>query len=396
MKTVRLLVPMSLLLLFPVVLTAQRPLGDPFLVNVHTVGSQVASGMAAIPSGEFVVIWASERNGWDTALYARRFAADGRPATGEILISPDHQAYLQSGVVMMADGSFAVVFSKQAPRGSGSVLRTRWYTPDGTLQDDVLIARETVPQLSIATRGDGGVVLAWLGDRSPFLRARAFGPDHAPLGPEVKVARLGGSPAVAVGSTGQFVVAFTGFIEGNPVDRDDDRLYVGIQRFAADGSPLGRPFAASPVYDLSPFNIHVGNDAAGNFLVSWTGQFGPLLGVGTFIHRYGADGNPLGRVVRLPMFATALTVGLRGNFVLGWTEFGLSGPTDTEAFAQRFAADGSPLGPAVRVSPDTPGNHYLSSVAIGANGGFVATWDSSERDPDSFHYDVFARRYRRR
>jgi hypothetical protein len=383
------------LLLFPAVLSAQRPLGEPFQVNLETQGSQLSSGVAANAAGEFVVLWTSRSlDSLDAALYARRFGADGRPTTGEILVSPDYLAHLNVGSAMMTDGSFVVVFSEQAPESDG-VLRARWYAPDGALQDDVVITRGNALHLSVATRGDGGIVVAWMAPSLPFVRARAFGPDHAPRGSEVVVARRGSRPAVAVGPGGEFVVAFGGSIIGEPLDRFDDRYYVAFRRFAPDGRPLDRAVTASEITEISPSSIRAGKDGEGNSLVIWSGNFG-LLGEGIFVRRYAPNGARLGRTILLPIPATAVAVGPGGNLLLAWTEYGAVGLTDSQIWVRRFAANGSPLGPAVRVASDAPGTQYLTGAAFGAGGGFVVTWDSDERDPDGLLFDVFARRFRRR
>jgi hypothetical protein len=384
------------ILLFPVVVAAQRPLGDPFQVNLETPGSQLGSGIAANAAGDLVVTWRSQSlDNLDASLYARRFGSDGKPTTGEILVSPDYLVPLNAGLAMMTDGSFVVVFSEQAP-APDRVLRARWYAPDGALQDDVVIARGNALQLSVATRGDGGIVVAWMAPSPPYIRARAFGPNHAPRGSEVVVARLGSRPAVAVGPAGEFVVAFVGLIVGEPLDRHDDKHYVAFRRFAANGMPLERAVTASEITQVSPSIIRAGKDGEGNFLVIWNGNFGSSLGAGIFVRRYAPNGARLGRTIHLPIPATAIAVGLGGNFLLAWTEYGAVGLTDAEIWARRFAANGSPLGPAVLVESDAPGTQYVTGAAFGAGGGFVVTWDSDERDPDGILYDVFARRFRRR
>jgi hypothetical protein len=397
MKTVRSLLPALLLFLFPAVLPAQRPVGDPFLVHVPTQDSQLYSRVATNPSGELVVTWARRRpDSPDLLLYARRFAADGTPATGEILVSRlALSPYGGSGVAMMMDGSFVVVFSQRAPGSSGAALKAHAYGPDGSRRGEAVVTREGVAEVSIATRGDGGFVLAWTASRPPSLRAREFGPGLAPLGPEIAVDRNGVSPAVAAGPGGELVVAWLdSFLIAEP---RDSLFYVTVRRFASDGSPIGGAQAASPAYDHSAFNIQVGMDGEGNALVVWTGHFG-RLGEGTFGRRYGADGAPRGRVLHFPLDetnprASSLAVGLRGNFVLAWDHPDFPG---NDVFVRRFAADGSPLGPPIQVTPDPPRSRYLGQVGIVADGGFVVTWVSNERDPDGLRYDVFARRFRRR
>lgn len=354
--------------------------------------------MATNPSGEIVVTWARQRPGSpDLLLYARRFAADGTPATGEILVSRlGYPSLVSSGVAMMTDGSFVVVFTQGAPGSPGSALKARWYGPDGARQGgEAVVTRDVVTDLSIATRGDGGFVLAWTASRLPSLRARQFGPDHAPLGPEVAVDRNGASPAVAAGPDGEFVVAWLDSVL--IAEPRDSLFHVAVRRFASDGSPIGGAMAASPMYEVSAFYIQAGMDGEGNALIVWTGHFG-RLGEGTFGRRYGADGAPRGRVLHFPLDETnprarSLAVGPLGNFVLAWDHPDFPG---NHVFVRRFAADGSPLEPPIQVTTDPPRSRSLGHVGIVAGGGFAVTWVSNERDPDGLRFDVFARRFRRR
>jgi hypothetical protein len=248
------------------------------------------------------------------------------------------------------------------------------------------VARDALTGVAIATRGDGGFVAVWEAGWPGFVRARAFGPDHEPLGREVVVDRLGTLPAVAVKPSGEFVVAWQASIPAPDeyYSEDDDLPFVAVRRFAADGSPVGAAQAAS-AKNQGAFKMLAGTDGDGNFLVIW----------GSAGRRFAADGTPLTRILRLHLDeigsrASSLAVGLRGNFVLAWER---PTPSGNAIFTRRFATDGSPLGPAIQVNGVISGNPYLPQVAIGADGGFIVTWESYDRESGP---DVFARRFRRR
>jgi hypothetical protein len=388
-----------LLLTLPSLLAAQKPLGNEFQVNDPAEVFAAQPHLAANASGEFVVTWIGQASGDSfPTLYARRFAADGRPATGAIRVSSGHvfASYLagaRTGVAIQADGSFAVVFTKDPGRGFGPVLRLRWYRPDGAPDAETVVTREPVNVLSVAARGDGGMVLAWVNPNPSNLWVGSFGPDHAPEGPAVRVQQYASSPAVAASPNGDFVVAWQGF------DSSSQSLFIGARSFASDGSSRGEIRVANPVYaDASVGTasvVYAGMDGDGNFLIAWA-ENSAQQNDPTFARRYRPDGTPLGGAIRLDLggkgfLPGSLAMGGRGNFVLTWAQPGSQGGGDA-IFARRFAADGSPLGPVLQVNPAAPGGRSSDQVAIGADGGFVVAWDSTEEGRDQ----IFARRFQRR
>jgi hypothetical protein len=383
-----------LLLACPAFLAAQRPLGGSIRVDPPAQVFAVLPHLATNPAGEFVVTWFGfPPEASNATLFARRYAADGRPATGAIRVSTssrfDFSTGARTGVAMRADGSFVVAFPVDSENGSASHLVARWYAADGTRQRDVVVTNDRVELLSIATRGNGGVALAWQVVGS--IRIRSFGPDLEPLGPAAVISRWGLFPAIAVSPGGGLVVAWQGFLAqaGSSLP---DRTFVGVQRLAADGSPLGSPKDASGVQPVEDFFfvVHAGMDDDGNFLVVW-GENSGIEDDPTFARRFTADGTPIGGVLRLGLggrnfLPSSLAVGGRGNFVLTWEQPSSQGGLDISA--RRFAADGSPLGPVLPVNQDVPGGEIGEQVGIGADGGFIVAWSSDER--------IFARRFQRR
>jgi hypothetical protein len=397
MKAVRCLLPVLLLLTLPSLLAAQKPLGNEFQVNDPAARQSGDSRVATNAAGEFVVSWISQDISSGTLfVYARRYAADGRPATGPIAVTHTLSGTAQQAVAMRADGSFVVAYTDRGT-GEESILRARWYSPAGALQGQAVVTRELVVDLAIANRGDGRLVLAWasIGPTNPAnptaVRARIFGPDRSPLGREILVDPLGSFPAVAMGPAGEIVMAW---LHDNTLPAPALHDFFEMRRFAADGTPAGPALAVSPLNEAGPLDLFVGKDSDGNFLLAEDGTF-ETWGKGTFLRRFRADGTPLGGILRLDLDVRSMSMGPRGNFVVSWTEPLGDGSRDSrQIFARRFAEDGRPLGPDVPVSTDTPGTRFLGQVAIGADGGFVVAWNSDQLD--EFHGDVFARRFQRR
>jgi hypothetical protein len=412
MKVIPLLAAALLGLFLSGPLQAQRPLDDPFQVNVRKETVETAPHVATNRAGEFVVLWAGGSPGpgsflTEGRLYARRFGADGQPATGEIQVA-DHVAPFSntSAVAVMDDGSFAVAFSqwRQTPAGTVLTLKVRWYAPEGVANGDAVVVRSPGDVVSMATAGDGGVALAWSRSFGTDLQpvwARAYGPDRAPRGPAVLVDPSGVRAAVAVARDGSFAVAWQDLI--NPASDPRDRVSrVSLRRFAPDGSPRGKTLDVAGSFrfdglDDPLLQIFTGVDGDGNVLVLWSQIFGAPGASSPSGRWYSADGKPLSRAFAVPpgdgnANPDSLAVGGRGNFVLSWHRSSSAG-TNFNVFTRRHSQDGSPLGSALQVDEDG-GPPFFREDATGIlpDGRWVVVWtDGPEGSPG-----VFVRRFRSR
>lgn len=389
-------------------LQAQRPLSDPFRVNVQEEMFETASRLAANRSGDFVVTWVGgtlvSGDATEGRLYARRFGADGRPATGAIPVA-DYVAPFSSAVAVMDDGSFAVAFSqwRQTPAGTVLTLKVRWLTPEGAPQGDAVVTRDPGDVVSMATAGDGGVVLAWSSsfgtDLLPVL-ARAYGPDRAPLGPTVRVDSSGLRAAVAVAPGGSFAVAWQ---DVSPAFDHRDRVSrVALRWFAPDGSPESKTLDVAGGFRFNGLDdpllmILTGVDGDGNVLVLWSQIFGAPGTSSPSGRWYSADGQPLGRTFMVPpgdgnAIPDSLAVGGRGNFVLSWYRSNVAGNLDI--FTRRYSRGGSPLGSTLQVDGNGPQFPRSGDTAgILPDGRWVVVW--SDVQPDGSPV-IFVRRFRSR
>jgi len=388
----RLLIAVVLGFAVPVLCGAQRPLGPPVLVNLPVPGLEgaVPVALAMNARGDFVAAWENvpvNGSGGIRELRARRFLADGRPATGEVLVAADPPDAQAIGIALMEDGSFFVTLSGYPD------LVARRYGPDGSFQGESVVGRGILRgRYSLAARPDGGFVLAWMRQARDqvHLVVQAVGADGEPAGPERRVGK-GDSPAVAAGPDGGFVVAWVGE-QPTPEDAHFNDLYVLAQRFGPDGRPLGGRVAIQGRFHGVIGNLRAAADGAGNFLLLWQeeGELRPAGGRGEFreglyARRFDPDGTPLTGVVELEGFraeAPQLAIDRAGNFVV---TFSSSATTISGTFAQRFTADGAPFRPAFLVVPRTGG----ALVASDAGGNFVVVWSRNARE-------IVAQRYRKR
>ncbi len=201
-----------------------------------------------------------------------------------------------------------------------------------------------------------------------------------PLGPDFQVntdtTGWQGSPDVRLQADGSFVVVWAGAL-------DNDRGIRG-QRFGTDGVPAGPEFqvhvpaatfrSTTPRVAISPTD--------GEFLVVWREFSDPLDGE-VRARLYSPTGTPIGGSFQVNTYATGdqryPVVAERGDggFVVAWTSYGSPG-TDTlggSVQAKLFDSDALPLGSQFQVNDDTPRTQRIPSIASAPGGGFVVAWD---------------------
>lgn len=194
-------------------------------------------------------------------------------------------------------------------------------------------------------------------------------------------------PAVAVGSSGDFVVVWTSYGGGGGPN-------IKGQRFAASGSAIGGEFQVNTFTTGFQDLPHVGRAADGGFVVSWfSGVLGGLPWIAA--RRFDTGGNPIGDEFVVNTYTTwyqifgDLAVEPNGNFVIVWAGGYYCGDR-CEVFGQRFDASGNRLGGEFQVNSYTTGRQRVPSVSVSPAGDFVVAWESPG---DGSRYGIFARRF---
>ena len=171
---------------------------------------------------------------------------------------------------------------------------------------------------------------------------------------------------------------------------------VFAQRFDASGQLQGPEIQVSSTPELGSPDVAM--DAAGNFVVTWSGLGPAGPGVDVHARRYDAAGNPLGNDFRVNTFTTSgqaapsIAMDADGDFVVAWGSYYQDG-AGAGVFAQRYAASGAPPGGELQVNSFTTGPQRSPDVAMNASGDYVVTWESFDQDGSSI--GVFARVYDR-
>jgi hypothetical protein len=221
-----------------------------------------------------------------------------------------------------------------------------------------------------------------------ILLSVLVGRGHAqlvPAGPEFAVGTYttsdpyiviaSGSPAVAVGPTGDFVVVWSRVT----LEREQNNtLDVFAQRFNAAGAQLGDEFRVNSGH--AKRHPAVAIESTGEFVVAW--QSYPS-GVGNY-RVFGArfDAARLGSQFAVSTYTTnyqespAVAAEPMGGFVVVWSSLYQDG-SDFGVVGRRFDADGSPAGSEFTVNTYTTANQGGPAVASDPTGGFVVVWASS-------------------
>ncbi len=357
-------------------------LGNEFLVNTTTNNDQDTSALtrgsqqaiAYDAAGNFVVVWASKSQD-DTGtdgVYARRFADDGTPLTGEILVNTtvaDDQNMAR--VVSDAAGNFVVTWTSNQQDGNGSGVYVRRFDANGVALTGEIAVNTTTSgdqenSVIAMNRGSGAFVVAWQGEGTGdadgifFRRYAADGTALDATERRVNTSDSGaeGNPAAAMDTSGRFVVAF----------EVNNKMY--FQRFDATGALQGtRVQVDNPVSNSTGAAIAM--DDAGNFTLVYREQ---SILTGVWGRGYMSDGTQ-----RYTWFhpatgdASSPSIAMAGDgaFVITYQKTGANG---IDIYAFKHNADGSGNGTALVVNQTTTSDQVAPSIALLSTDHFTVVW----------------------
>jgi hypothetical protein len=229
-------------------------------------------------------------------------------------------------------------------------------------------------QPSVAGNGSGAFVVTWLnGDFSSHVVGQRYDATGAPLGGEFFVVdspgttRAQADPAVAMKSSGDFVVVWTGRILGPSAYQNQ----IFARRFASSGAPIGSEFRVDNAATAYSSNPRVAFDTNGGFAVVWGQQPEPYVAY----RQYDASANPLGPPGNVGDFAQyADVVAVHdGSFVVPWYD----AQTPGNIWARRVDATGTPNGAKFLVGSNAATNYPAPPrAAAGPSGDFTVAWVS--------------------
>ncbi len=406
------------------------PQGAEFPVNTVTAHAQTAPVVAADAAGDYVVVWTSDgEDGDGLGVFAQLYHADGSAVGGEIPVGTT-TAGDQSNpkVAMDATGDFVVVWTSSSPDGLGVFARR--FKADGTPASGELAVDVFVPgsgaltgdrsEPSVGMNATGRFVVAWTGpitdgqdDFGFGTYARIYDDTGAPVTDAFMVNNVNlfgdqTKPSVAMDAAGDFIVAYSdmdeGFqeftIEANVFDRTGAPIFV-------DGSQGDTIFTIvdntnnTSVDDQSTPSAAM--DAAGDFVVVWQGP--DADGEGVFADRYNifpdVHGNfghagvqQINTTTAGDQAAPSVASDAAGDFVVTWISSDADG---TGITARRYGFLSfapivfTPVSDEFAVNTTTIGDQSAPAVALDAAGDMVAVWQGPDADQDGIHGQRFAR-----
>ena len=252
--------------------------------------------------------------------------------------------------------------------------------------------------VSIDSDASGNYVAVWAGDNlqgwgTSDIVLQRFNAEGTPLGREERAnPDWHGdqvNPDVAVANNGSFVVTWS--------SGDGDSYGIFARRFAADGAPLGNVIQVNNTPDGEQgFSQVATNDATGTFVVVWASNGQDGSGWGVYGQRFAADGTKQGDEFRVNSETLydqdhpGVAMDETGDFVVVWQSFGQEG-WDLDVRAQRYAADGASQGDEFRVNTYAGSSQQNPVVVMDAAGDFVVVWESYGQDGSGT--GVYAQRY---
>jgi hypothetical protein len=360
-------------------LNAQSPIGAPFLAHPPGIDQNGFQSQTVLANGDLLVAWESAES-FDEgpmAIKGRRFSLHHGPGEVMTLVQgfiPDNGLY-NTLVAPRADDGFLLTFTRFVDRNYLG-CRAIAFSGDGQpLADEMGFAPKGGCGEGLVLLSDGSFGTSWLESDSSgyqfrayrmFARLSSYGerisqprrinPKPVQVGLSASLASLGGNangdmtlvwdghPAAARSFNAYGgplpPLGFVGFTEfegasvavlpnGNRIfaglndsPDDFDSNYVAYQRFASDGTPLGRMRPAHTRRDALYGAPRLAADRFGNFVITW----GSLPG--TFCNRlearlFRADGTPVGKEffvnpVDLCEARPQVSFGNDGTFALSW------------------------------------------------------------------------------
>ena len=219
-----------------------------------------------------------------------------------------------------------------------------------------------------------------------------------PVGSEklanVTVAGDQGNPAIAVGSSGDFVIAW------ESADQDGDGYGIYARMFDSTGSPTGTEFQVNVGTSGDQRHPDIGMNSDGEFDIAWQGwgdhRQGPdYFTLGIFKRVFDSSGSPTTDDVLVNTNTAgnqtypSLAMTASSRHVISWTDELLDGSGDG-VFAVRYGPSENPFGE-FQVNTYTTGNQNQSDAAMSALANFVIVWSSYAQDGDEG--GIYGQRY---
>lgn len=316
-------------------------------------------------------------------IVALAWAVGGQAEMQVNTYSEHHQ--IDPAVAMNDDGDFVVVWRSHAADGRGGGVYGRCFGADGTaLGEEFKVNLSDVDvgtwTPAVAIGPSGGFVVAWTAAQADDtdLVARMFDADGVATTEELPVAvspeAAASMPSMAMNSAGTFVIVWTNCYG----DKYISCSYAAGRVYNADGSPLSDEFEISErTQQMWP---DVAMDESGRFVVTWIRMgdtYNRPYGEYIMIRQFEADGTPAAREIPLTSdlnsrwYGPSVAAGKSGGYVVTWA----IGPFPYDICAQPFDSVGTPIAPPYLVNTSIEGNQGHPCIATNGDQDYLIVWD---------------------
>jgi hypothetical protein len=367
------------------------------LVNTAlTGGDQFAPDVAVDAAGNFVVVWQGQDDD-GAGVYAQRYAADGTPDGGEVLVNvftTGDQSH--PTVAMDNDGNYVIAWQSDAQDGDGLDVYARRFDDSGNPREieeflvNTTTAGDQAAPTAATARENGNFVIAWEGDveaehASVEIFAHVYDLDAMTIRGEFQVNTITSrdqvNPDAAMDADGDIVVTWTS--EGIPGSGSD----VFAQRLDSAGIAAGGEFRVNEALLQGQVNSVVGMDTDGDFFITWQSSHQDEFSWGIFGRAYDSGGDVLTTDVQVNTYAEqpqtnpAVGSNSEGQVVTLW--LGLDEDHATAVHAQRYQLPGTDF---AAVGGEIVLANYLgledtsAAAAVNAQREFLVVWQSYGED----------------
>ncbi len=285
-------------------LNDSAPLSNNFIVN-DDVGTapQYGPNVAVAPNLNFVITWLDRRNGYMWDIYAQRYSSDGTPLGANFKVNEEPENEEQVGVTVSIDscGNFVIVWADEKNGDYNYDIYGQRYLADGTavgnnfkINDDSGDDSQYWPTCEVAKNGD--FIVAWSDQRynanydTYHIYAQRYLSDGTPLGNNFKV-NTDDEPIfhyhseITIMENGNFMIAWC--------DERDGDWDVYAQQYMSDGTTNGGNFKLNDdVPDSDQRGPSVSADLDGNFTVCWVDDRNDEYDI--YGQRFAFDATPIG------------------------------------------------------------------------------------------------------
>lgn len=368
--------------------------GSVFQVNTYRQQAQQTFSQQSVATnptnGNFVVVWSSQGQhgggGWD--VYMQMYNAAGTPIGGETLVDTPVNGVNQqyAAVAMSANGNFVVTWATND--GGHWNIEAQIYNSSGVAQGAAIqvtttavapnpVGDQTNP--SVAMDQNGNFVITWSGHQSGNwnIYAEAFNASGTVVTPtwEVDVPVNGKDQEyanVAMSAAGNFVISWSG-------NQIGPHWEIYAQLYAASDTPVGSIFQVSSNTTDDQQHSIAAFDSSGNFIVVWQGHQGGHWNI------YGQTYNSSGTAIASANFEIdtpnnndqvypSVAFGNTANPIIAWHN-NVGGPTGWAVDVQQVTPTGALVGGELQVASQVNPND-VTSIAGDGLGDLVAVWNT--------------------